>query len=267
MFDLQNNSTVRGLVVAFLAIVTLFFVGKTINEFRESAYIGKNLPINNVISVNGKGEAVGIPDVATFSYTVIEEAATVAGAQTKATDKTNKALAFLKESGIEDKDVKTLGYTVNPKYEYTQAVCTQFSCPPGRQILKGYEVTQTIEVKVRDTAKAGTLLSGIGSIGVQNVSGLNFTFDDENKLKDEARAEAIADAKMKAEELANQLGVKLVRIMNYNEMGDYPIYYERAALSATYGKGGAADGMAPAPALPSGENKVISNVTITYEIR
>jgi uncharacterized protein len=267
MFDIQNNSTVRALVAGFLAIVILFFVAKTINEFRESAYIGKDVPVNNVISVSGKGEAVDIPDLVIFSYTVTEEGATVAAAQKKATDKTNKALAFLKESGIEDKDVKTIGYNVQPQYDYTQGICTQYSCPPGKQILRGYQVTQSIEVKVHDITKAGEILSGIGALGVQNVSGLTFTFDDEDKLKNEARNEAITDAKAKAEILAKQLNVKLVRIISFNESADYPMYYERAMSSDTYGKGGVANIAAPAPSVPAGENKVISNVNITYEIR
>jgi uncharacterized protein len=167
---------------------------------------------------------------------------------------------------VEEKDIKTVGYNVYPQYEWQQSACTPGGiCPPGRQILTGYEVRQTITVTVRDTEKAGELLSSVGELGASEVSSLTFTVDEDESLRDEARAAAIAQAKEKADELAEQLGVKLVRIVSFSESnGGYPVPYYGEA----YGRGGVmAQDAKLAPETPMGENTYISNVNITYEIR
>lgn len=247
------------LLVVFLAVVS-------IKEFKGISYVGKDTPIMNSISVNGKGEAISIPDIATFSFSVTENAKTVKEAQTKATEKINSALAAIKAGGVDEKDIKTLYYSINPNYEYTQGICTQYGCPPGKQVLNGYNVSQTIQVKVRDLSKAGELFDTLGSAGVQNVDSLAFSIDDIDSVKAMARAAAIVNAKEKAEKIADELGVKLVRVMSFYDSSDdqyYP-YYGREM-----GMGG--DAMlsvkAPTPEIPQGEQKVIASVSITYEIR
>jgi uncharacterized protein YggE len=152
---------------------------------------------------------------------------------------------------------------VNPKYEWKQGICNQNFCDGGKSVLTGYEVSQNIDVKVRDTSKAGEILSGIGSIGISNVSGLKFTVDDDEALKNEARAKAIEDAKLKAELVAKNLGVKLVKVISYYEENDQPVY-------DGYGRGGdmvEAKAVSVAPEIPTGENKIISKVSVTFEIK
>ncbi|MFA6315367.1 MAG: SIMPL domain-containing protein [Candidatus Paceibacterota bacterium] len=246
-----------------LGILTIFLVAAAIKEFKSIGYVGASENMVNSINVNGTGEAVSIPDIATFSFSVTETAKTVLEAQTKATEKTNAALKAVKDGGVEDKDVKTQNYSINPHYEYQSSVCTQYSCPSSKSILTGYDVSQSIEVKVRDLSKAGALFSAIGALGVQNVNGLSFSIDKPEALRAEARAKAIADAQSKAKELSKQLGVRLVRIISFSESGDERLF--------AYGKGGAMDmavsSVAPAPTVPVGENKIVANVNISYEIR
>ncbi len=260
----------RHIGTAFLAVLVLlgaFLAVKTLAELKNYRYIGGGVPVSNTITVSGKGEVFAVPDIATFSFSVVEEKKTAAEAQKAATDKINKAIIYLKGKGVGEKDIKTLGYNVYPKYEYQQMrpeICPQYGCPPGKQVLTGFEVNQTISVKARDTKIAGELLAGIGELNVQNISGLDFTIDDEEKLMAEARKVAIADAKNKAEELADDLEVRLVRIVNFSESGaPYPMYYGKG-LEAD-GRGGVATSMPPE--VPVGENKIISNIAITYEIR
>lgn len=257
----KKNFVTAAIIV--LAVLAAFLLVKTFNEIRNA----DQYPPMNVISVSGRGEVMIVPDIATFSFTVQEEGATVAIAQQKATDKSNKTLEFLKGQGIADEDIKTTGYNINPKYEYQQTTpCNQFGCPPGRSVITGYEVSQTTEVKVRDTAKAGTILSGVGSIGVSNVSGLSFTTDDEEEVKAEAREMAIADAKEKARTLSRELDIRLVKIVSFYEEMPMPYpYYDRAVMSS--GMGGDMAQSIPAPELSTGQNKVISQVTISYEIK
>ncbi len=245
-----------------LILLAIFLAAKTISEIKGYAFIGGGVPVSNTVTVSGTGEVFAVPDIATFTLSVVEQKLTVDEAQTVATNKINAIFAYLKENNIADTDIKTVNYSVNPLYEYRQEACTSMRCPPGKSVLTGYEVNQTLSVKVRNTKNAGTLLSGVGKLGVSNVSGLSFTIDDEDTLQAQARKVAIADAKEKAEQLAKDLDVRLVRIINFNEQGGpYPIYY--AGVEA-YGKGG---DVSSVPQTPAGENKITSIVNITYEIR
>jgi hypothetical protein len=221
-------------------------------------------PVYNVITVSGEGEAVAIPDIASFTFSVSQDSATVAAAQEAVTDKMDAIVAALKNLGIEERDIKTSDYSVFPKYEYTTQPCSPTFCPPSRQIQDGYTATHSVSVKVRDTAKAGEALAAAGNAGATNMSSISFTIDDPDMLVNEARAEAIHDAKEKAEMLADELGVKLVRVMGYNDnMGGGPMPYYREL-----GMGGdVAVSQAKAPTLPTGENKYTITVSVTYEIR
>ncbi|MSR70573.1 DUF541 domain-containing protein [Candidatus Kaiserbacteria bacterium] len=260
MKELFEGGVVKWAVVALIVFLGLQSFG-TLMGLR---YIGSGVQPTNTISVSGYGEAFAVADIATFSFSVSSKKATVAAAQEDATAKINAVTKYLTDAGIDKKDIQTTDYSVNPQYDYVQQVCTNGYCPGGKQVLSGYEVRQTTSVKARDTAKAGDLLTGVGGKGATEVSGLNFTFDDPNKMQDEARGKAIADAKGKADELAKQLGVKLVRVVSFNENNGGPIYYAKGMGMAT------ADSIAPAPAAPEisvGQNKVTSNVSVTYEIR
>lgn len=251
------------LVRVFLVIVILFFTAKIVSEVKGYKFIGGGVAPSTTISFDGTGEVTAVPDIATISFSVSNSAKTMKEAQSVVTDKINKTLSFLKTSGIADKDIKTTNYSSYPTYEYQNStgVCPQGYCPPGRQVLTGYQVSQNIEVKVRNIDDAGKIVEGLANIGVTDMQGPNFTVDKEDALKEQARKLAIDDAKAKAASLASDLGVTLVRIVNFSEGGGpYPVYAKAEMMSA----GPAA---APAPVLPTGENKITSNVTITYEIR
>ena len=97
------------------------------------------------------------------------------------------------------------------------------------------------------------------------MSSLNFTIDDEEELKREARREAINDAEKKARELAKDLGVRIIRVVNFSESGGYPPI-ARFAVAESFALDDGARG-APAPEIPVGESKITSRVSITYEIR
>jgi hypothetical protein len=249
-----------------LAIVLAVFVGvKTIGALKEYSYIGKDVPAMSVVSVVGKGEISVKPDVASFVYSVTEEGKTAGEAQDKVTKKSNAAIDALKNAGIEEKDIKTVSYNIYPRYDYVQAACTQYSCPPGKSVIAGYEVSQSVEVKVRNIEKAGDMLALVGGLNISNVSGLSFVVDDMDGLKAEVRKQAIIDAKEKAKVLAKELGVKFDTIISfYENNGDaYPMA-ERAYDS--YGAG-MMSSTKVSPDLPVGENKLTSQVTITYSIK
>lgn len=248
-----------------LIFLSLFLIVVSLGALKEYRYIGSGNQ-SNTITVSGEGEVFAIPDIAQFSFSVIEEAKDVETAQTTATEKADKAIEALKDKGVEEKDIKTTGYNVYPKYEYSRVICTEFSCPPSKQTLTGYEVNHSITVKVRKVDDAGSVIGALGSLNVSNISGISFTIDDEDEIQTEARQKAIDNAEEKAKELAKQLGVKLSKIVSFNENGNGGIYY-KSAMPLGLGAGMGGDAMESAPSLPAGENRVVSNVSITYEIR
>jgi len=217
------------------------------------------------ISVAGEGEVLALPDIGQFSFAVRAEGKDAVEAQENSAEGINAIIAYLDETGVDEKDIKTQNYSLNPKYRYEERVCVsnQF-CPPGERVIDGYEVYQNVSVKVRDLDNAGALISGVGENGATNISSLQFTIDDETALKAEARAEAIADAKTQAEVLAKDLGMRLDRIVGFYEGGEeyYPQNERAYALDSSEGSS-----IKSAPSLPVGENEIRSNVTITYQLK
>ena len=144
--------------------------------------------------------------------------------------------------------------------------CYYDNCPPTKSVIVGYETNQTLEVKIRKTDTVGTVIAGLAKLNAANVSNAQFTFDDVKKLQDQARAKAIEDARLQAQNLTKALGVHLGRIISYNEYGSpyNPMYYG-AKMDMGMG-GGYEGGSAPAPQFPAGENKITSSVNVTYEI-
>lgn len=253
---------VRALLVLVLLGVVAALAAYTNQAIKQARY---NYMGPTTINVRGTGEVLAKPDIGQFSFAVRAEGEDAATAQDLSAESINAILSYLEESGVEEKDIKTANYNLNPKYRYEQRICAANSyCPPSEPVIDGYEVTQRVEVKVRDLDKSGDLISGVGDRGATNISGLQFTIDDETVLKAEAREEAIADAKAKAKELAKDLDVRIVRMVGYYEEEYYPQpYYD--------GYGGdmamAESAVRKAPSLPTGESNITATVNITYEIR
>lgn len=254
------------IVAVVVVILGLFLLVESAKSFKELRLIGSGIPAVNIITVTGEGEAFAIPDTARFTFSIIEEAKTVEEAQAKVAQKEEEAIAVLKDAGIEEKNYKTVSYSVYPRYEY-QTRKQMFTTGESQRVFVAFEVTETIEVKTKDTEKAGEILGQLGAVGVENISGLSFEVEDEDAIRSKARGEAIDDAREKAEELADQLGVKLVRIVSFGQnMYGYgyggDAYFAKAELSAM----GATNDAEISPVVPSGENRFVETVSVTYEI-
>lgn len=243
-----------------LILLAIFLGAKITTEVLSWENVSDENYPSNTISVTGVGEAVAVPDVAKFSFSVNEKGDSVDIAQNEAAKKMNMAIDLLKKGGVDEKDIETTGYNAYPQYEYSY--CADYRDCTNQQKLIGYEVSQTLTVTVRDTKKAGELLSSIGTTGVTNISGISFTVDDVEKYKTEARIKAIESAKAQAESIAKGLGVDLDDVVGFSEDAGY---YPQPYYEGGYG-GDMMVKSSVAPELPAGEEKITSRVYVTYEI-
>ncbi|HEY4494464.1 MAG TPA: SIMPL domain-containing protein [Candidatus Paceibacterota bacterium] len=259
----QNKLYKAGFVL--LIILSAYFGIRALAELKTLNTAGNKEA--NTITLSGHGEVSAVPDIAGVYFTVESSKATQAASSDEVNTKTKKILDFLKSNGVAEKDIKTEGYNSYPKYSNGEPCPLYYveggMMPPCRTESKivGYTVSQSVSVKIRKVDDASKIIDGINKIGVSNMSGPNFTIDDEDALKAEARKKAIAEAKTKAEILADDLGVRLGRVTSFTESGNgiYPMMYA--------GKATLDSAATPVPELPKGENTISSDVTITYEIR
>lgn len=249
-----HHHAVCGVLVGLVLLSLAAWLGfKARNEAREHKFIG--VPIErNTITVSGEGKIVAIPDIAKIELGTTIERKSVADAQRENTRIMNELIDRLKGLGVDDEDIQTTGYTVYPAYDWNN----------GRQTLRGYTVSQTVSVKIRDLDKVGEIIGLAGGLGANQIGGIQFTVDDPEQLRQEARIKALENAKQKAEALAQVAGVKLRRVVSFSESVSGPIfpqpYYDRA-----FGLGEAKEG-ASAPSIEPGSNEIIMTVSITYEI-
>ncbi len=237
-----------GILLAYLIV----WVGTLIrNNIERFEYIGQAEKPIKTITLEAQAKVTATPDIAMTSLGVISQGATVSEAQQKNTEAMNNAIQKLAELGIEKKDIQTSNYSVSPRYTYP---------PEGERQLTGYEVSNTVTVKIRDLAKANQVLALAGELGLNNVGGLSFTIDDRDVYMAEARDEALRKVYEKANHLAKKLGVSITEIVSYNEYeggnGPYPLYGMGDMMMKTEA----------APQIEPGTNDVVMNVSVTFEI-
>lgn len=252
-------------LLAVLVLLALFLLAKTVDAFDrmgKSPYAGPN-----TITVVGTGKAETPPTIANVVFTVQETAGTVAEAQDLASRKTTAALDGIHALGIEDKDIQAAGYQTNPQYENPQPCRPGIYCTQGDLNIIGYQVSQTITVKIRNTDRTAEVLAALGAAGVQNISGPDFQVDDDSEVMNEARAEAIEDARENAKILARQLHVRLGDVVSFSENGGVPVPMYETMNKAMGGVAMDMISARPAVPLPQGQNESTVTVSVTYEIK
>ncbi len=249
---IKNILGASGAVLALaITISALSFVSAYSRSIQPSSF--RNF------SVSAEGEAIGIPDIAEFTVQIITEGGMNLGAlQAENTNKTNNVIAFIKESGIANKDIRTTGYDISPRHER----CWHRVCPPPRIV--GYTINSFITVRVRDFAVLGDILSGVVQNGANTVSNLTFTIDNADAVLREAREKAIAEAKVKAEELASAAGFRVGRLLSINEGYVMPFRGIKESRGVMTDMAYAPE---PSVAIMPGSQELTVSVTLTYEIR
>jgi uncharacterized protein YggE len=203
--------------------------------------------------IEGEGKIQATPDVAVVSMGMQSKGVTVAEAQGKNTETMNTLIKNLQGLGIAKAHIQTSSYNVYPKTKYVERT---------GEVPDGFEVDQTVTVKVYDLTKVGDVIAQAGALGLNSVGGVQFKIDDMDVYRAKARDLALRKAKAKAVRLAQSLGVQLVSIVSYNE-------YEPGS-SIPMDAGGPimmAEKSSISPSIEAGSNDVIMHVTMTYEIK
>lgn len=258
----MENSVLPKWLVNTLGLLLVVFVAILIvqkgNDLKTTI---KNEKPANVISVSAEGKVTAVQDLATVSIGVMSQGKTAQAVKDDNTEKISKIISFIKAQGVKDEDIKTSQFSFYPQQDWQS----------GRGVIIGYQSDQTVTVKVHKINESQSILEkvldGAVSNGANQIQGVNFSFENPDELQQQARKLAIENAKKKAQDLADQAGLKLGKVVSISESGSYypgPIPY--AASAPAYGMGGAGLDKAIANVEP-GNQDVIQSMSVTFEVK
>jgi uncharacterized protein len=236
-----------------LIAARLAFLGTLIAFLAIAPAYADEMKMNRIISMSGHGEVHAVPDFAQISLGVTSYKETARDALTANTKAMTDLMDALAKSGIEKRDMATSNFNVGPRYVNT----SNDGSTPAK--IGGYDVTNTVTITVRKIDTLGTILDQAVSTGSNQVYGISFGVTDADKKLDEARKDALADAKRKAELYASAGGFVVGQVISINEGGNAlppPMAYARAK---------SAD-MAAVP-VEQGEQVLGIDVSVTWEIK
>lgn len=208
------------------------------------------------LAVVGEGKVDIVPDLATTDLgIVVNNARTVEAAQNEINETNNQIVESLSGLGINKEDIKTSNYSIYPNYDYQRD-------PAGTIV--GYNGNVTVTVKVRDTAKLPDVITAATQAGANQIIGTNYSVEQPEKYRAQAREKAIENAREQAENLAANLGIRLGKIVNIVESTNTPgpiMPFNARSSELSVGAGGAA------PDLQPGMQTISSTVTLYFDKR
>ena len=200
-----------------------------------------------LVTANGTGTVAVVPDIASLSIGVTTTADTAAAALTANNLAVEAVMARLSASGIETRDMQTSNLYLNPNWTgYDSSTPT----------ISGYTASNMLTVQVRQLDQLGAVLDAAVSDGANTLNGVTFGMADPEPALNQARGEAVADARARAELLAAAAGMKLGRVVSISEMSNPMAGYDIYAMEAA---------STPVP-VAGGELGLTASVTVTYEI-
>jgi len=180
---------------------------------------------------------------------VESRAPTAKKAASRNSEDMNEVMAVLEEMGIAEEDIQTVDYSIRADIDYRG--------DEGPRVV-GYIVNNAVRVKVRDLDLVGDLLDGVTEAGANNIYGITFTVEDPRPFQEQAREMAVAEARSKAQQLAEAADVRLGDLLSLSEyLVSGPVYVERAMAE---GMGGGA------PPISAGQLEITIQVQMSYEI-
>ena len=217
------------IVVVLVAIPALLAVacGGTGDDGGAAVAQNNSSTMDQGIVVSGVGTVMTKPDTAILSLGVSTLASTAVQSRDQAASSMNKLLDSLKANGVDEKDIATTQFSLNPEYNYSGTTPR----------LTGYRVTNFVSAKVRNVDNAAeTLDAAVNAVGDDlQIGGISFTVDDPGSLASQARAAAMNDARSKAQQLADEGGVTLGKLTSITEVSSpapTPILFDERQGSA-----------------------------------
>jgi len=205
------------------------------------------------VSVSGHGEVNVPPDTASVNIGVDVIQPTLSEAQAQATAQATAVIDALKAEGIADEEIQTDYFSVNILRDYSE------NADPTQ--VTGFEIINQLRVTVRDTESLGDLLDAVVTAGANNIYGVSFYVDDQTAAASEARVEAVADARTKAEELADAAGMTLGPVVAIAEGVAPPVspLYAPVAMDSME--------MKQATPVEAGSTTISVDVQVTYALQ
>jgi len=206
------------------------------------------------IWVTGQGKVTAVPDIVALRLGVEAQEASVAEAQTQAAEAMDKVTEALTDNGVAEKDIQTQYYSISK--------VTKWDREKEEETVIGYRVTHTVTVKIRDIDKAGAIIDAVAEAGgdLTRINSIGFAIDDPSAYYEEAREKAMADAKAKAEQLAELADVTLGK----------PTYISESTYFPPITRGAVYEEAVPAPAettISPGEMEISLTVQVGYAIQ
>ena len=204
------------------------------------------------LDVTATGEVTRVPDVAIITAGVIARSATATGALQDAANRMNQVLGALKRAGVADRDIQTSNVSLNPEYRYPENQAPQ---------LTGYTASNQLTIKFRDIRNSGKILDALVSQGANQINGPSLTIDKPEAALDEARANAIAIGRARADLYARGLGMRVVRVVSVAENGGYAVPPPAPPMPMMARMEAASTKIEP------GEQKLQVSLAMTFELR
>lgn len=247
--------SVAVLVLAGVLVVARTGFAPPAAQAKTVAETTSTLP--RTITVVGEGKVRIKPDIAQATIGVEVMKPTVKEASSGAREVMEAVLKTLKEQGVDEKDIQTSGFSVYAERPYGPEGLSE------NELL--YRVSNQVAVTIRDLETVETVLGATMEAGANSIYGVTFSLADPSRVESEARKEAVADAKAKAQELATLNGVELGDVMSVSEViggrgGYYVGSFREAAMSAGLGGGGGG------PIAP-GELELTMQLEIVYAVQ
>ena len=210
-----------------------------------TVFAGPALAADKLLTVTGDATVNVAPDTAVIRIGVTTAAKTAREASEGNARQATAVLAAIKDSGVADRDVQTSRLSLQPQYDQSKA---------GTARLLGFQVTNQLTVKFHDIDKLPGFLDRAIAAGANEMSGIEFIVSEQSKLLDQARDDAVADARRKAELYAKAAGVKVGQVVTITEEGSSPPPRPVQAMRA-----------AGVP-VAAGEQTLRATVTVAYAI-
>ena len=238
-------------VIAAILLVSVLLVGC---QASGSTTLTANTNQQTGISVSGQGIIYVTPDIINIQLGIQAQAATVADAQSQAATAMNNVLEALTSNGVAKADVETQNYNIQQTTRYDNV--TQ------QNVATGYQVINYVNVKVRDVTKAGVFLDAVTAAGgdLTRVNSVQFSLNDPTSANNQARDQAMADAKAIAAQLASDAGVKLGNPISISES-------EVSPVTKYYNADMAVAGASSSTPISAGELQITVAVQVTYAIQ